>query len=221
MRSNLIMKKERKQYFLSVDGETEKWYFDYLQELINNNEKAKYVAKIESKISSPTKRFSGIPVPFGVAQAFHICDYESCDEHHIKRFSNTLKEIKEMKKRKSYIKYELGYSNYSFELWIILHKMNYRAPVVDRFKYLKGINKAFGERFVSLEEYKIESNFKRVLSKIDISDVKNAIAFAKEIRKHNEVNCKMVNEFGFVYCTGNPDLTIHLCVDTILKDCGC
>ena len=58
------MKKICNKYYLSVEGETEKWYFERLQELINANEKipfsVKFDIKINKSITSRAKSISAI-----------------------------------------------------------------------------------------------------------------------------------------------------------------
>jgi len=209
------------QYYLSIEGETEKWYFENLQKLINNSTDTKCRVKLIPKIQkSPLKYVKSIPNPFNV-EAFHICDYESNDAIHVKQFDNTLQELKKSKKIRGNIKYELGYSNYSFELWMILHKVPCLSSLINRKHYLIGINEAYNEDFQFLSDYKSERNFKRVLSKIELSDVIDAIYNAKEIRNsHKIVGHTLVEKFGVKYYRDNPDLTIHECIEKILHSCG-
>ena len=212
--------KECTQYLLTVEGWTEKWYFEHLKYLINASPKTKSKVKWEPKIrKSPYKYAKPIPDLYPI-QAFHICDYESNDQVHVEQFEKILKELKEARKIKKNILYELGYSNYAFELWMILHKIPYLTSVADRTKYLKGINTAYNENFQFLDDYKEERNFKRLLSKIDIEDVKRAITNANAIRFYNEGAHTLVENFGFKYYKDNPDLTIHKCVEKILHTCG-
>lgn len=44
------MRKENMTYYFSVEGETEKWYLDWLQNCINECDEAKYKVKLDSKI---------------------------------------------------------------------------------------------------------------------------------------------------------------------------
>ena len=70
------MKKTSNKYYLSVEGETEKWYFEHLQELINNTIELPYTVKLDIRINkSIISSAKSIPAPFKI-KAFHICDYE-------------------------------------------------------------------------------------------------------------------------------------------------
>lgn len=71
-------------------------------------------------------------------EIFHICDVESKEYEHIAKFENILKEMKSAKER--CIKYYLGYSNYIFELWIVLHKRVCFGSLTNRTEYLQYIN---------------------------------------------------------------------------------
>ena len=44
------MRKETKKYYFSVEGETEKWYLDWLQKTINAFPDSKYNVKLDAKI---------------------------------------------------------------------------------------------------------------------------------------------------------------------------
>jgi hypothetical protein len=112
---------------------------------------------------------------------------------------------------KNEIEYEIGYSNQSFDLWIIMHKKKLTSPITKNSDYLEHINKAYNTNFESFDKYKQEDNFKKqILSKISLKDVFAAIKSAKEIRENNEKNSKKLEEFnGFKYYPDNPDLTVH------------
>lgn len=216
------MKKVCNKYYLSVEGETEKWYFEHLQDLINNSEESQNKVKFDIKINkSITSRAKSISAIFKT-DVFHICDYESNEKLHIIQFNKVLDELKNVKKINKNINYKLGYSNFSFDLWIILHKNQQKSTVSHRKQYLKGINKAYNEKFKFIDDYKEEKNFKRLLSKITLEDVITAVKNGNEIRKMNEKNSKdNYRKHGkFEYYTENPDMTVNECVGQILKECG-
>lgn len=221
MTMNVSKEKISKYYLLSVEGETEKWYFERLKYLINTSVnatcKVDWSPKVEKSPYDYAKRFHGAyPI-----DAFHICDYESNDSFHVEQFRKTIKELKDARKIKRNIKYELGYSNYTFDLWMILHKIQFHKSVTDRTKYIKGINLAYHVEYKTLKEYKEEKNFKRLLSTIEIEDVKRAITNANAIRSYHEgVEHILTEDYGFKYYKDNPDLTINKCVENIFRICG-
>lgn len=217
-----MVKKTCNQYYLSVEGETEKWYFEYLQELINSTDEIPFKVNFDIKINkSIISRAKSISAIYSI-KAFHICDYESNERIHKVQFERVLRELIEVKKINKKIHYKLGYSNFSFELWIILHKMQQTAAIAHRKQYINGINKAYNENFQYIDDYKEERNFKKILKKITLDDVINAVNNGNEIRKINEANLQFnYRKYGtFEYYIENPDMTINKCVEQILKECG-
>ena len=217
-----MKKKICNEYFFSVEGETEKWYFNHLQNLINSNEKLSKKVNFKIKKNKSISSFAkGINAIYET-KAFHICDYESNDKIHIEQFNTVLEELINVKKIKSKIDYKLGYSNFAFDLWIILHKTQQIGSISHRRQYVEGINNAFKEKFEFIDDYKEEKNFKRILSTITLDDVIKAVNNGNVIRKRNdEFNKDKCKLFGnFKYYTENPDVTINECVEQILKECG-
>ena len=175
---------ETKKYVLTVEGETEKWYFLWLRDEINKVYSRKYNVSIVPKVEqSPRSFYKGTNAKI-TPEVIHVCDIESNGEFHVAKFHNILKEMSEAKKQKN-IKYQLGYSNFTFELWMILHKKDCFSQFTDRKQYLIPIQQCFNEKFEDLGHYKNESAFKRCLSKLSIDDVKLAVKRADKIAKYN------------------------------------
>jgi len=212
--------KATKKYYFSVEGETEKWYLDWLQEKMNNDQAMKYKVSIDSKIQKdPLKRAKSMNV-LSKIEVTHIFDYESNDDVHTIQFKEILDLLKKASTLGKQIKYNLGYSNFTFELWIALHKINCNGSLSHRRQYLDPINRAYGEKFESLDQYKHEANFKRVLGKISLCEVKAAIARAKVIMERNEENGLVLQEYkGYRYYKENPALSIWKSIEKILKEC--
>lgn len=152
----------------------------------------------------------------------HICDYESNDEVHVEKFKNILSELKEANSTKGRkFKYNLGYSNFTFELWIILHKQSCNGSLTNRGQYLPHINKAYNEKFENLDHYKRHDDFHRCLSKLSLENVNDAIKRAKRIMEIKLSNEEREDEYkGFKYYKENPALTIWESVAAILDECG-
>lgn len=212
-------------YTMTVEGECEKYYFEHLKKLINENKSRIANCQFKPDIAvkkSPLKHakaFNGLDNKF-----FHIQDIEDYySEEHKKVFYNTLEELKNARKYVKY--YKLGYTNFSFELWILLHKRDMTHSISNRKKYISIINESYGTNFEHIGDYKEEQNFKKILNQISLDDVYQAIKRAKEIRLCNECEtCKAQNQKLEEYCnytffTVNPDLDIHEIIETILVDC--
>jgi hypothetical protein len=215
----VAIRKTTQKYYFSVEGETEKWYFDWLQEKINSEPAAKHKVSIDSKVQNPIKRAKSINV-LTKTEIIHIFDYESNDEVHTVQFIKTLDLLKDSSKIGKQIKYYPGYSNFTFELWMVLHKADCNAPLVHRRQYLDPINKAYGENFENLDQYKHEANFKRVLGKISLPEVIAAINRSKIIMQRNMENGLALQQYkGYRYYRENPALSVWESIEKILKDC--
>lgn len=214
-------KKQTKKYTFSVEGETEKWYFAWLEKEINKNDNSEFNIKISADVQQDPYKYAKKINPLVSPKVVHICDIEGKEDCDIKKFEGILENLK--KARNLYSKkfqYELGYSNFTFELWIILHKQQCSGPCSNRNQYLPLINKIFGEHFKSLNEYKEKENFNRCLSKLSLDNVKEAIARAKQIMTNNKNNNLTEKEYKvFKYYPDNPSLTIYISIEKILKDC--
>ena len=211
---------ETKKYVLTVEGETEQWYFIWLRDQINGFEGRKYNVSIVPKVQqSPMSFYKGTNSKV-TPEVIHICDVESTDDDHIEKFENILKEMKEADRQKK-IKYQLGYSNFTFELWMILHKKDCFGPFNSRKQYLAPIQQAFGEKFEDLDHYKQESAFKRCLEKLSLNDVKDALRRADKIAEQNvKDRKKLVNLCGYSYYRNNPALSINEVLKKIFTECG-
>jgi hypothetical protein len=217
-------KRVTSKFFFSVEGETEELYFQHLSKLINNDPKLKQVKFVISNITNRK------PITFASQQnSFtdiilnHIIDFEDFD--HLDSFKEILNELSFIKKSNKYpgIKnYKLGYSNCSFELWVILHKHDCNTTFLNRTDYLKPINDAYKTSFESLSKYKSESNFVNIILKsITLKEISDAILRAENIMKNCvEVHKKSQNYRRYVFYTESPSLSIHEIIKEVLLEVG-
>jgi hypothetical protein len=215
------MRKVSIKYFLSVEGNNEEWYFEWLQGMINSTPTANCMVKFDCKVEKdPLKRAKGLTF-LGKAEITHVFDRESEEFVHVEQFITTLNRMKEAESIGKRIKYSLGYSNFAFELWMVLHKSKCYGSLAHRRKYLKPINKAYSEEFDSLDQFKEEDNFKRILGKLSIEDVKQAIDRSKTIMHTNNTNGYVLYEYkGYKYYKENPSLSVFEIVEKVMIDCG-
>ena len=214
------MRKETRKYYFSVEGETEKWYLDWLQKTINAIPESKYNVKLNAKIQKdPLARVKGMTL-LEQTEITHVFDRESEDSIHTKQFQETLDRMSDAEQLGKDINYKLGYSNFTFELWIILHKADCNGAKTNRKQYLSDLNKAYGEKFEDLNEYKRENDFKRILKKLTIEDVISAVRRAETIMKRNEESGYRLQQYkGYSFYKENPSLSVWEIVDKILKEC--
>lgn len=193
-----------------------------MQEQLNACDKSKYTVNIVAKVQQSPKKYSKTVNPIATPKVTHICDYESNDNEHITKFQRILSELKEANSTIGrQFKYSLGYSNFTFELWIVLHKQTCNGSLENRTQYLPYINRAYNEGFQKPEQYKQEDNFKRCLSQLTLDNVRDAISRAKSIMNAKEVNGERIEQYkGFAYYKENPALTIWESVEAILRECA-
>lgn len=214
------MRKEKKTYYFSVEGDTEAWYLEWLQKMINEDPRARYTVKLEKKVEKDPEAQVKRMTVIGKTDIVHFFDYESNDDEHVRQFKATLDKMKRAEKMGKNIRYHLGYSNFTFDLWMILHKQDCTGGLTHRKQYLGWINQVYEEHFVSMDEYKRESNFKRILSKLTLDSVCAAIRRAKNIMQGNESKGFVLQRYkGFEYYRENPSLSVWESIERILKDC--
>ena len=216
------MRRETRKYYFSVEGETEQWYLQWLQNTINSDPNAQYTVKLDCPIQSdPLKHAKGF-IALGRTEIIHVFDYESGEPIHVQQFRTTLDRMKESQSTRvgKNIKYVLGYSNFSFELWIVLHKANCNGVLGHRRQYLAPINRAYEENFENLDQYKHEGNFKRVLSKLTLKDVRTAIQRARSIMQNNQACGWILQQYkSYCYYNENPSFSIWEAIEKILEEC--
>lgn len=116
--------KSTKKYHFTVEGETEQWYLKWLQDRINETETSMYKVSFDCPVQkNPLKRAKSLVVT-GKTEVWHLSDYESDDPIHIKQFTETMDNMKAAKNVGKQITYKFGYTNLTFDLWIILHKVD-------------------------------------------------------------------------------------------------
>ena len=214
-------RKSSKKYFFSVEGETEEWYLLWLRDLINSTDHAAYKVSIDCKIEKdPLKRAKGL-VNTSKTEIYHFFDYESDEDVHVKRFTDTMDRMKQAMSIGKQIKYKLGYSNFAFDLWIVLHTIDCNGALPHRRGYLAYINRAFGKNFESMDEYKREDNFKGCLNQLTLEDVIRAIERSERIMVRNAENGYILHNYkGFKYYKENPSLAFLVCIKKIIQDCN-
>ena len=221
MARNTTPRKQTLTYYFSVEGETEQWYLEWLETQINANENANYIVKFISKVEKDPVSFIKKLVIQKKTTIWHLSDIEGSSDEQIQTVHNTLGRLKEAKGLGKSIIYKWGYSNLSFDLWMILHKQSCNAELTDVGKYLAHINGVFDEHFESMKEYKEEANFKHCLGKLSFPEVLTALSRAKAIMHRNERDGYHLTQFkGYSYYIHNPSLDLWQPIETILRDCG-
>ncbi|MCI8370584.1 MAG: RloB domain-containing protein [Clostridia bacterium] len=211
-----MVRKENFTYYLSVEGETEKYYFEHLRDIINADPAAVRTFVLRCDVEKNPLSYAKRKNACSIERIAHICDYESKEDCHVRNFTDVLENLVKAREIKR-LDYKLGYSNFTFELWMVLHMQNCCCCLTHRSQYLAHVNKAFNEEFAKLDEYKREDVFKRCLKKIGVNEVRAAVERAETILAEKEKNGIHETEYKkFSYFTDNPSMSIHKVVKEIL-----
>ena len=219
--ANKRIRKECEKYYFSVEGETEQLYLQWLQARINESEKSKFNVDFYVRVEKNPLKFAKKLTITGHTEVWHLFDYESLEQEHKNNFYTTLDAMAEVSNDSfgKSITYRLGYSNFTFELWMILHKKDCNSCKSNRKQYLQEINNAYNEKFISLVNYKEEKNFNKCLKSLTLDDVKNAINRAEKIETENSKSYKVQQYKSFEFYKENPATNIMIIVKRILEDC--
>ena len=223
-----MIKKESRQFYISVEGiNCEKMYFEHLAKLINSSD-ATYNLKVDPRKMTPmqyAKRNAHRPVEKRKGNKMlpyiHVQDIEDYyGEFHRKKFYGIIDEMRDAEDEFK-ISYELGYSNYTFELWMLLHVADMKHAVQDRKAYLAPINRWFHRSYTDLDEFKREAEFQDILDEfVTLDSIRQAIRRAEKIVEQNaEDGKKRENYKGFTFYQDNPDVSVHEVVQLIFEVC--
>jgi len=212
------MKKKTIEYHFLVEGETEQRYLNWLQKQVNKNIYAKYNVKFVCTIGHNACSYVKNKKILYKTDAYRVIDYEG--QAYKESFLKNLNDMKKAGDLGKQISFKLAYSNLAFELWIILHKADCNSPKNSCKEYLRLLNALFNENFVSLTQFKEESNLEKCLNKLLIQDVINAIERAEKLMITVNSNYKEAQYKTFKYFEENPSLSLHIHIKQILQGCG-
>ena len=207
---------------ITCEGETEKWYFQHFKVLVNNSSACTMRLDYEEPFvtKEPLRRAKYISIPFE-RKWYHIIDQETNSSSDKITFKNNLKNFNDIKKIRKNVKLYLGYSNISFELWLIMHKTNEQPQVHKPSQYLKLLKKLYNcPNIKELEEFKTKQNFERVLKQITLDDIKRAVRNGQKLELENKKCCAHQKNCGFEYFEENPSTNLHKIIIDIFNDVG-
>lgn len=212
------------RFYISCEGETERWYFEWLQRQINKDKRTREKIDFCFKNISPSSFAKSNKNAFtnAMIEGTKFCrvqDIEDYSECQIKAFHNLLKSNKEAKNILKKVSFIIGYSNYTFEVWIIAHKTKVKS-VAHRDHYYRQINSAFGKKFENNCDYKSKSNFESILKLLTLDDViNNALPECQRFKSKNSTDDPQSKRsmYGFTYMLKEPDTTLDDFVKIILK----
>lgn len=188
----------------------EKLYFDKVQNLVNNIETRAYDLLFE--FAEP---FGGDPkcvVQRVVAKSIGkqnkgaVFDYDGKKAKYEEAIDLAMEN-----------QITLGYTNYCFDLWLILHKEDFFDSVNSQDDYAEKVKQVYGLRGDA--NIKKKEQVELILNQIDIENIKAAIARAELITSNNlakEAN-KTPQEHEYF---DNPDTQMHNMLKSIFQKVG-
>lgn len=214
MDPSLKRKQHNKYTVWTSEGQTEKLYLNWLAQQLS--QQTRYNVSINCDRVTQNEIVRKSARADGFQPIFYVTDYDGQD--HDKSFQNTLRYLRDSVNGWS-LEIELCYSNLSFELWLILHKISCGGELVKNDHYLSIINKAFNKRFESMDDFKKASGLNSCLALLTLDDVVSAIGRSEEIVKGYSKDC--VTRFcGYTYIKQNPSLSIqNLIKQIVITDC--
>lgn len=203
-------------YFFTVEGPSEKRYLEHLQKIINQRLTD---LSVEFKIwidKSARACFNNRRLTIDTYA--HFWDRE--EENKQIEFQDVLNNINNNAIADNIF---YCYSNLSFELWLILHKEEYTAPVSNKNVYTNKIRTLYDINVRSHTDVTKEKNFSRLLAQISLNDVLMAIRRADRLRQSKQNVCSPFEFYAssgkIVYYPSNPDTLVQEVVKKILQDC--
>lgn len=214
-------------FYLACEGHTERWYFEWLQKQINSDPRTVNPVEFKYKNVSPSSFAKSNAGAFtksllGNCSFCTVRDIEDYDDFHYGKFKDLLKSNKDARSLMRKVPFYIAYSNFTFEVWIIAHKMQVPS-VMHRSEYFKAINKAYDTEFLDNDDYKHEKNFKGLLKGLSLDHViDNALAECARFKSYNAQfhADKKRSLYGFDYCLNDPDTTLDDFVRIVLRYAG-
>ena len=198
----MAKRKTTRKYYFSVEGETEKWYLNWLQKTINDTRNAKarvsFSIKVEKNPCACVNRISSLQK---TTELVHVVDVEGSDISSRKTFSGILGNLSKAMDIKSGIRYSLGYCNLSFELWIILHKTDCFGTFSSKDAYLPFINREYKTHFSGMRDYKKEGNL--------CKDIINNYCYVKVNPKNPSFNLSINDDDSLMFEVNDNDNSLR------------
>jgi hypothetical protein len=199
------------EYRGACEGNQENFYFKHLKELINREEQRKHDVNFSficTNGGSPLVVAKRADVAYaGSFERFAAFDYDGKHEEFISALDFCDKK-----------KIICGYCNFCFDLWLLSHKIKFLKGVLTAQGYEAEVRSTFG--LPAEADIKGAAVIKQILSQISLEDIRKAIKNAQYIiQDNNQVKVPQFTSKSIKFFD-NPDLSIHIFVEKVLKDAG-
>lgn len=188
----------KREYRCFYEGQQEEMYFDYI---------AKKVKEANPNISLKFKKLAKLKT----------LEKSSTDVPKIAVFDYDLNKVDFESKVKICNETRILYSNLNFDLWLVLHKKQYRRTVQNNNAYIDEIRNSYN--LPDNANIKAKGNIQKILEQIELVNVKRAIQNAEEIMKGKMEEDKIYVKRNFSYYP-NPSMSINEFFKELFEDIG-
>lgn len=205
----------RANYRCFVEGQQEKMYLERFEKIFNNypQKVIKFNVSIGQAKSMATSYLS---TNYDLVCLFDYDFKDELFEENIRLCNKYDKIASELKKAERHRVYT-AYSSVCFDLWLLLHKQNYTAPVFSPDAYVNLIRNAYN--LPGDADIKKEKVIEKIVNQISVQDVKNAIERADNIRKRKLNSDKIfIEKCSDTYYYSNPDFSIDLFLKQVIEN---
>ncbi len=113
---------------------------------------------------------------------------------------------------------DVGNTNYCFDLWLILHKIDYFDKVSNQDDYATDLKKVYGLH--ENANIKRETNVDTIIQQIKLKDIADAIRRAEEIEKINSKVSPHLTTIKRLTYYDNPVTKMHIILKMIFNKAG-
>lgn len=200
----------RKTYRCVVEGQQEVLYLQHLAKLLTTFPKT--VVKFNVSEGNAHELIKSY-VEYDSACLFDY-DFNKAEFESNLTTCASLNRKNQKKSKKQSARVYHAYTNVCFDLWLVLHKKDFFAPVSANDAYVKDVIQLYN--LPKDSDIKNEKVIETILSQITLEDVKRAIYRAQLIcgRKLPTDAIQVGGEKYF----DNPDLSIHNFIEIVIKD---
>lgn len=202
----------RKTYLCICEGQQEEMYLNHVARLIKRFPQKVVIFKTfvdnPHRLKKRYEEYDSVAIfDHDMKDVEFKRNIEICDE-----LNNKLRPTKRKSGRHIYH----AYSSLNFDLWLILHKEDFTRSVINNDAYISDVRRIYGLDFP--DNIKNKSVMEKTLSQITLTDVKDAICRAENIRR-NKIKTDST-KVGDTLIYSNPDFSIHEFLKVVFKDSG-
>jgi len=205
-----MMKLYRKRYHCICEGQQEEMYLAHVGRLLTDRPRCVVTFTTERGSPASLERAAR----YGEYDVVALFDH---DGNHA-RFEENVKVCEELDRKggkgRNRQRVFHAYSNMNFDLWLVLHKIEFTRPVHSNDAYVPVVRGVFG--LEPEANIKSRHHMEKILAQISLDDVRAAITRADNIRARKLQDDG--RKIGSWPCFPNPDLSIHDFLKTVLRE---